>query len=182
MGKPKGSNTSLSSNPNSFIYSMHELSNYFAIYLTYKIGVKITAMNIKWINICKAECWQVLSCTEAFAIIITWNEFFIIFWFFLASALLPKHLNDHIMPSVLYLGIISGSFYWTFPWSSTLAWEKARKRLEGWCRNRWRRTSRTIFSYFTIGSSPVRLFSLSSNKIKSSPAISSRIQWLFYSL
>lgn len=47
VGKPKGPNATPSSNPNSFIYSVHELANYSAIYLAYKVRVKIIAMNIK---------------------------------------------------------------------------------------------------------------------------------------
>lgn len=94
-----------------------------------------------------------------------------------------------LWPAFSILASFLVPFIELFPWSSTLAWEKARKRLEGWCRNRWRRT---IFfeghqeqSFPTSQLDPVLAdyFSLSSKRQnkKSSPDISSRTQWLFYS-
>lgn len=51
-----------------------------------------------------------------------------------------------------------------FPRSSTLVREEARKRLGGWCRYRWRRIPRTIFSYFMIAADSGLLFFLFSKR------------------
>lgn len=76
----------------------------------------------------------------------------------MASALFPKHLNDQLCPVFFILALFLVPFTELSPWSSTLAWEEASKRFRGWSMNRWSRTPRTIFPYFTVGHNPGLIF------------------------
>lgn len=91
---------------------------------------------------------------ETFAVITTWNEFMIFSHFSMDSALFLKHLNDQLYPTFSILESFLIPCIELSPWFSTLAWVGVMRSLRGWFRNRWRRTPKPVFPFFTPGPSP----------------------------